>query len=213
MRIGVIGAGNMGGALGVLWARGGHRVVFSGSRDPARLERLARGSVADAGTPEEAVREADAVLVALQPHAWDAVLPDAALFNGKPVITCMSGLRPDFSGQTVGLPSTMRVSLAESLAERLPGAHVVEAFNLTFAEVLASDSRVFGGERPTLPFCGDNAGAKALVARLIADAGYGPLDVGPLVHARTLETLATVWVQLAAVSGLHPNVALRVLRR
>lgn len=214
MTVGIIGSGNMGGALGTLWAQAGHTVTFSYSRDEEKLARLAQdaGPSARAGSPAEAA-EGDVVLLAVGADAVEDALAAAGPLDGKVVVTCVSGLRPDFAGQTVGLPTDLTRSVAEQVAEAAPGAHVVEAFNTTFAEILASESRQFGSDRPSVLYCGDDAGAKATVAGLIEACGYDALDVGPLVRARALETLATAWVQMAVVGDLFPGVGLKVLTR
>lgn len=220
MKIGIIGSGNMGGGLGALWAAAGHEVFFSYSRDPAKPSRLAEtaGHGAMAGSVTEAARFGEVVFVATPwPALEDALGPVASELVGKPLLTCVSPLAPDFSGQTTGIASPLPISGAEHIAQNLaPGAHVVEAFNLTFAEVLAGGGSRFGaGEasRATLPYVGDDTEAKRLTAILIADAGYVPLDAGPLIKARVLEPLATAWVQFAAVTGVFPGVGLRVLGR
>lgn len=215
MNIGIIGSGNMGSALGTIWANQGHQVIFSYSRDPVKLQTIATnaGENAQVGTPEQAARLSDVILVALQPSVMEEVLPDAGLFANKVVITCMSGLRPDFTGQAVGIATDLSISIAEQLAQRLPNAKVVEAFNITFAEILASDSRQFGEEHPSVFYCGDDVSAKAIVAELIQECGYEAIDVGSLKVSRSLETLATAWVQFAVTSGFFPNLGLKALRR
>ncbi len=215
MNIGIIGSGNMGSALGKIWAKKGHQVTFSYSRDPAKLAAIATeaGTNAQVGTPEEAVQSSDVVLITLQPFVLEEVLSKVASWENKIILTCMSGLKPDFTGQTIGIATDLKISIAERLAELTPGAKVVEAFNITFAEILASDSRQFGSEHPTVFYCGDDADAKAIAAQLIEDCGYDAIDAGGLMVARSLETLATAWVQFAVASNLFPNIGLKVLRR
>lgn len=215
MEIGIIGSGNMGGALGKIWAAKGHDVIFSFSQDPAKLEALAQaaGPNASVGTPRQAAEESDVVLVSVWPPVLAQVLESAGSLAGKTVITCMSGLRPDFTGQTIGLPTDRTISIAEELTHLAPGAKVVEAFNITFAEILASGSRLFAGEKASIFYCGDDTQAKATAAQLIADADYEPVDAGGLGTARALETLASAWVQFAAVSGQFPNIGLKAVRR
>lgn len=215
MRIGILGSGRMGGAIGTLWARAGHLVTFSYARDAQALVRLAAaaGHGARAGTPREAAEGADVVLLAVPWEQVDDVLARAGPLDGRVLVTCVSALRPDFSGQATGIAGSGDRSAAEAIAMRAPGARVVEAFNTTFAEILAAPSRDFAGERPSLLYCGDDADARATVRALIEDCGYDPVDVGPLAHARSLEALASVWVQLAVVAGRHPDVALRILGR
>ncbi len=215
MNIGIIGSGNMGSALGKIWAKQGHQVVFSYSRDPAKLETIAAiaGANARVGTPQQAVESSDVIMMTLQPFVLEEVLSAISSLENKIVITCMSGLKPDFSGQTIGIATDLKLSVAERLAQLAPGAKVVEAFNITFAEILASESRQFGNEHPTVFYCGDDADAKAIVAQLIEECGYDAIDAGGLMVARSLETLATAWVQFAVASNLFPNIGLKALRR
>jgi 8-hydroxy-5-deazaflavin:NADPH oxidoreductase len=74
-------------------------------------------------------------------------------------------------------------------------------------------TRQFGIDSPSVFYCGDDVEAKQVVAGLIADCGYEAIDAGNLLVARTLETLATAWVQFAVSSHLFPNLGLKALRR
>jgi 8-hydroxy-5-deazaflavin:NADPH oxidoreductase len=215
MNIGILGAGNMGAALGNIWAAAGHRVIFSVSRDAAKLEKLAReaGPIARAGSVAEAVRDSDVLLLAVWPNLLDEVLTQAGDLTGKILISCVSGLRPDMSGHTMGLPTDLTEPMAAQIARKAPGAHVVEAFNSTFAEIVAAPSRRFDTERPSIFYCGDDPEAKQTTATLIEAADFEAVDAGPLSVAAALETLATAWVQLAMVSHLFPNLGLKALRR
>ncbi len=215
MNIGIIGTGAMGSALGTLWAQQGHQVLFSFSRDPKKLEATAQnaGVNAKVGTPQEAVQESDVVVLGVKPEVLKEALEQAGSLKGKTVITFISDLRMDPSGQTLGIATNRKHSVAEQIAELEPEANVVEAFNVTFAGILAAESRLFGNDKASVFYCGDNASAKATVARLIEDCGYEAVDAGSLRTARSLETLATAWVQFAVVSGLFPNVGLKALRR
>ncbi|MBW4582807.1 MAG: NADPH-dependent F420 reductase [Tildeniella nuda ZEHNDER 1965/U140] len=215
MKIGIIGAGNMGAALGKLWANAGHHVIFSYSRDEAKLRELAieAGKTAKAGTVQAAVADSDVVLLAVWLPTLEAVIQTAGSLDGKIIITCVSGLQPDFTGQTIGIATDLKTSVAEIIQQLAPGAKVVEAFNTTFAEILASDSRQFGSDMPNVFYCGDDSEAKQVVAGLIEECGYESVDAGNLMVARTLETLATAWVQFAVSSQLFPNLGLKALRR
>lgn len=214
MNIGIIGAGNMGRALGKIWAAN-HSVQFSFSRDFQKLRSLAQkaGTNAKAGTPEEAAQFGDVIFIAVPWLMLESAIEAAGSLDGKIVITCVSPNQPDFEGETTGIRTAADVSAAERIARLAPGAKVVEAFNLTFSSILESNSRQFGSERPSLFYCGDDEQAKEVVAGLIAESGYEGIDAGPLMVARALESLATAWVQMAAVSGMFPDVALKVLRR
>src|SRR5262245_21833347 len=122
MRIGVLGSGLMGSKLGTIFARAGHDVVFSYSRDRRRLDQLAREAAekARAGTPADAVRDADAVLLAVHWTRVDDVLAQAGSLSGKTVLTCTLPLNADDTELVIGHLS----SGAETLAGKVRGAHV-----------------------------------------------------------------------------------------
>jgi 8-hydroxy-5-deazaflavin:NADPH oxidoreductase len=215
MKIGIIGSGKMGSGLGKIWAKAGHQVIFSYSRDENKLRQLAEsvGETAKVGTPEVAVAESDVIMLAVWAPTLEEVFRTAGSLDGKIIITCVSALQPDFTGQTIGLATDLKISVAETIQKLAPKAKVVEAFNTTFAEIIASDSREFGDDRPSIFYCGDDADAKTIVARLIEECGYDPMDAGKLIVARSLETLATAWVQFAVASQLFPNIGVKALRR
>lgn len=217
MRIGIVGAGNMGSALARKWIEAGHTVSLSFARDPAHLAALADelGPNASVATPLDAAASADAVLLSVPFDALgDAVNAIGAAQGAKPLISTVSPYAADFSGEAINLVSRLGThSAAEEIAMRLPSFHVVEAFNLVFADMLTGPKNPFGGARPTVPLCGDSLEAKEIVGRLVHDADLLPLDVGGLRVARSLEQMATAWVQLAAGSGLFPATGLTLLHR
>jgi 8-hydroxy-5-deazaflavin:NADPH oxidoreductase len=215
MKIGVIGSGNMGGGLGKIWAQAGHQVTFSYSRNENKLRELATdaGENATVGTPEEAVLHSDIVLLSVWLPSIEEVIRTMGSLNDKIIITCVSGLQPDFTGQTIGIATDLKMSVAETIQQLSPSAKVVEAFNSTFAEIIASDSRRFGADCPSIFYCGDDTEAKRIVADLIEECGYEAIDAGSLIVARSLETLATAWVQFAVASKLFPSTGLKALRR
>lgn len=215
MKIGIIGAGNMGAALGKIWAKAGHQVIFSYSRDENKLCHLAAsaGETAKAGTPQEAVTHSDIILLAVWAPSLEDVIRAVGSLDDKIIITCISALQPDFTGQIIGLATDLKISVAETIQKLAPNAKVVEAFNTTFAEIIASDSRQFGSDFPSVFYCGDDIEAKQVVSGLIEECGYQAVDAGNLIIARTLETLATAWVQFAVSSQLFPDLALKALQR
>lgn len=209
MRIGVLGSGLMGGKLGTIFARAGHEVVFSYSHSKAKLEKLARdaGGVARAGTPEEAAKDADAVLLAVHWSRVDDVLEKAGSLSGKVVVSCSLPMNADDTGLAIGHTT----SGAEELAKKIPRAHVVSAFNTLPSEVLfAVFERAAGEARPTVVYCGANARAKKVAAQLITDAGFDPIDAGPLRIARYTEPFALLMAQLAYEGDRGPALAYRL---
>src|SRR5215510_7228920 len=95
MRIGILGSGLIGGKLGTLFARAGHDVTFSYSRDFKKLQRLAKKAGARAATPAEAVAEADVVLLAVHWSRVDDVLTQAGSLAGKVVLSCTLPMSDD----------------------------------------------------------------------------------------------------------------------
>ena len=139
----------------------------------------------------QAVQFAEVVMLAVPWLALEDALKAAGslALEGKVLITCVSGLRPDWEGQKMGLPTDLISSVAEMIAQLVPGVKVVEAFNATFAEILKLESRQFGSERSSVLYCGDDTAAKVIVAGLIEECGYEAVDAGPLIRARSLELL------------------------
>jgi len=208
MRIGILGSGLMGGKLGTLFARAGHDVVFSYARQRAKLEGLARaaGEKARAGTPAEAVKDADAVLLAIHWSRLDDVLHQTGDLSGKVVVSCSLPMSEDDSDLVIAHTS----SGAEELAKRIPRAHVVLAFNTVPSEVLFD---VFDARnkdpRPSLAYCGDSERAKTVAAELIRDVGFDPVDAGPLKIARYMEPFTLLIAQLAYEGERGPELAYR----
>src|SRR5881397_3635013 len=171
MHIGVLGSGLMGGKLGTILARAGHDVVFSYARSEQKLKKLAREAQgnARAGTPGEAARDADALLLAVHWSRVDDVLKQAGDVSGKVIVSCSLPMNADDTGLVVAHTS----SGAEVLAKKVPRAKVVAAFGTVPSEVLFG---VFEARRkakmPSLVYCGDDASSKKIVAQLIRDVGF-----------------------------------------
>jgi 8-hydroxy-5-deazaflavin:NADPH oxidoreductase len=211
MRIGILGSGLMGGKLGTLFARAGHEVVFSYARTKQKLERLAREATgkARAGTPAEAAQDADALLLAVHWSRVDDVLKQAGNVAGKVIVSCSLPMNADSTDLVIAHTS----SGAEVLAQKIPKALVVSAFNTVPSEVLFGvyDARR-KATRPSLVYCGDNASSKKVAAELIRDVGFAPVDAGPLRIARYTEPLALLVAQLAYEGDEGPELAYRFER-
>ncbi len=198
----------MGGKLGTLFARAGHEVVFSYSRSEKKLRQLAKtaGQEARAGTPADAARDANAVLLAVHWSRVDDVLGQAGDLSGKVVITCSLPMNADDTGLVVAHAS----SGAEELARKIPNARVVSAFGTLPSEVFFA---VFENRkrknRPSLLYSGDDQKAKAVAAGLIRDVGFEPVDAGPLRIARYSEPFTLLVAQLAYEGDNGPALAYR----
>jgi predicted dinucleotide-binding enzyme len=208
MRIGILGSGLMGSKLGTSFARAGHEVVFAYARHHEKLEQLARDAQgnARAGTPREAARKADALLLAVHWSRMDDVLAQAGDLSGRVILTCSLPMNADDSG----LVLAHTTSGAEELAKRVPEARVVCAFNTVPSEVLFGVFEARGeAARPSLVYCGDDPGSKEIAAGLIRDVGFDPVDAGPLRIARYTEPFALLVAQLAYEGTEGPELAYR----
>lgn len=211
MRIGVLGSGLMGSKLGTIFAQAGHDVVFSYSRSRQKLEQLAAdvGENAQVGTPAEASRDADAVLLAVHWTRVDDVLAHAGTLSGKALLTCSPPMSKDDTHMVIGHTT----SGAEALAAKVPKAYVVSAFSTIPSEVLFPVfERRKKGSPPDLIYCGDNEGAKKAAAGLIRDVGFNPVDMGPLSLARYIEPFSWVVAKLAYEGSGGPELAYRFER-
>jgi predicted dinucleotide-binding enzyme len=201
----------MGGELGTIFAKAGHEVVFSYARSERKLKRLAReaGEGASAGTPAEAAANSDVLLLAVHWSRVDDVLKQAGNIAGKVLITCSMPMNATDSALAIAHTS----SGAEALAKKARRAKVVSAFGTVPSEVLFD---VFAAKRrrkrASLLYCGDDGDAKAVAARLISDAGFEPIDAGPLRTARYLEPFTLVIAQLAYEGDGGPEIAYRIER-
>jgi 8-hydroxy-5-deazaflavin:NADPH oxidoreductase len=210
MKIAILGAGNVGGALGKGWAAKGHSIYF-GVPQPQneKMSALLKsvGKNARAGTVHEASENAEVVVLATPwPATRDAVIA-AGKLAGKIVIDCTNPLEPDLSGLAVGHTT----SAGEQVAQWAAGARVVKAFNTTGAGNMANTH--YGDKEITMCVAGDDAAAKSVVMKLAHDLGFEAVDAGPLKIARLLEPFAMLWIYLAVKQGLGPNIAFKLLRR
>lgn len=208
MRIGILGSGRMGSKLGTIFARTGHDVVFSYARTKGKLEKLARdaGGRTRAGTPAEAAKDADALLLAVHWSRVDDVLKKAGDLSGKVIVSCSLPMNADDTELVIANTS----SGSEELAKKIPKAHVISAFNSVPSEVLFSVFERKGREpRPSVVYCGDNAKAKKVAAQLISDVGFEPIDAGPLRIARYTEPFTMLVGQLAYEGSRGPALAYR----
>lgn len=181
MRIGIVGAGRIGGNAGRLFARAGHEVMFSFSREPEKLQELAQETGGSAGTPAEAVGFGEVVMLAVPWTLVDDALAQMGSLEGKVVVDTTNqfgaGGWEDLGDRTA----------AQLNAARMPGAAYVKSFNTLTSGFQAEAAERTGDERAVLFLCGDDAGAKATVAGLIEDAGFVPVDIGGTADAAVME--------------------------
>jgi predicted dinucleotide-binding enzyme len=182
-RIGIIGAGNIGGTLGSLWIKAGHPVMLS-SRHPEELKGLVErlGPKARAGTPAEAIAFGEIVLVAVPYKAYPQIAQEHGnALKGKIVIDAGNATQAR-DGEIYA--EVQASGIAAVSAKYLAGARIVRAFNAANYKLFANNAYREGG-RMAIPLAGDDTQAVAAVSRLVTDAGFDPVVVGPLAKADT----------------------------
>jgi 8-hydroxy-5-deazaflavin:NADPH oxidoreductase len=181
MRIGIIGAGRIGGNAARLFAQAGHEIVVSFSRDPARLQALADDIAGRVGSPRQAVEFGEVVMLAVPWTLVDDVLAEAGPIDGRIVIDTTNQFGPggweDLGGRTA----------AQVNAARMPGARYTKAFNTLTSGFQAEAAGRTGPDRVVMFLCGDDESAKQVVAGLIDDAGFTPVDIGGTADAAPME--------------------------
>ncbi|HEX6131138.1 MAG TPA: NADPH-dependent F420 reductase [Actinomycetota bacterium] len=192
MRITIIGAGKMGRAIGTRAVAGGHEVEIV-DRDPSEAESLAAelGGSATAHAPDDPFGGEVVVLALYYPGTKDAARQYADRLAGKVVVEISNPVDTTTSDRLATAPGT---SAAEELAQLLPDARVVKAFNTTFAGTLVAGE--VAGERLDVLIAGDDETAKEAVSQLVADGGLRPIDVGALERAQQLEQLGLLHIAL-----------------
>lgn len=210
MRVGILGAGNVGGALGRVWTRKGHEVIFgvpSAQSERTRKAIAALGGAGRAGTNAEAGTFGEVLVLSVPWPVARQAIESCGNLAGKVLIDCTNPLAADLKGLVVGL----NTSAGEQVSEWAGGARVVKAFNTIGAGNFGRTD--FGGLVADGFYCGDDTAAKTLAKGLIADAGFNPVDVGPLRNARWLESLAMLWIDLAVNQGWGGDHGFKLLRR
>ncbi len=182
MKIGVIGAGRIGGNCAAQAVKGGHDVMLSFARDESKLKALSDqlGGRASVGSPREAAQFADVVVLAVPWGAIPEALEAAGELTGKIVI--------DTTNQFGSGPKPERGQTAASFnASRMPGARYTKSFNTLTSSFQAEAAGRDGDEKVVQWIAGDDADAKRVVTQLIEDMGYVPVDFGGTETCQVME--------------------------
>lgn len=210
MRIGILGAGNVGGALGSTWAKKGHSIRY-GVREPGKesVTELLRsiGGGAEAGTPAEAAAFGEVIVLSTPWSSAKSAIESAGDLEGKILFDTTNPLKRDLSGLDVGDAG----SGGQQVAAWAKGARVVKIFNTTGAENMANPR--YGDQDATMLYCGDDEAAKSVARQLATDLGFDPLDAGPLKAAAHLEHFALLWIYLAIARKEGRGIAWKLVRR
>lgn len=208
--VAIIGAGNVGGALGRRFTRSGIGVRF-GVRPGSNVSELlaACGERASSHAPAEAAAGAGIVFVAVPGSVALEAARSLGNLDGKVVVDCNNPLT--WQEGPVWAPPP-EGSLAQAIQAALPGAHVVKGFNVFGAE-FHENPTLRGGAGADVFLASDHAEAKRRLAAIGERAGFTMVDAGPLRNASVLENVAMLWIHLALVGGQGRDFAFKMIRR
>jgi 8-hydroxy-5-deazaflavin:NADPH oxidoreductase len=193
MQIAIIGAGNVGKALGGSFLKAGHDVVLATDK-PDNASAAADEIGARSASVADAARGSELIVLAVPYPALGDALEAAGPLDGKIVVDATNPLNADYSDLAIS-----EGSAAEEVQGKFPGARVVKAFNSTFAARQADP--VVDGVPVDGFVAGDDESAKATVLSLVEAIGMRPIDAGPLAMARYLEAMAFLNISLQMRHG------------
>jgi NADPH-dependent F420 reductase len=210
MRVTIVGAGNMGRGIGTRLVSGGHEVQVI-DHDPEDARELAdelNAQAAGAAKSDEGgtVQGDVAVLAIPYPKLPEALEQYGDDLGGKIVVDITNPIDVSTMDRLATPPG---VSAAEEIAQRVPNARVVKAFNTTFAGTLVAGRA--DGEPLDVLIAGDDEEAKQEVATLVKDGGLRPIDVGPLRRAKQLEHLGLLHITMQDTLGTNFGSALKLI--
>ena len=206
LKIGIIGAGKIGGTLATLWVKAGHEVLVS-SRHPDELQGLARslGPKARAGTPREAAVFGDVVLISVPYGALPQIGKDLQNELKGKVVLDTGNPYPERDGEMA--VEARRKGTGVASAEFLPGVRLARAFNAISYRNLRSEAHR-AGELVGIPIAADDPQALEVAARLVRDAGFEPVVVGPLAKAKMFDVGSPVYTQLLTARELRARLGM-----
>jgi hypothetical protein len=207
MKIGIIGSGRIGGTLAEKLAVAGHEIGIANAHGPRSLTQRAErmGARVCAMTVDEAAAHGELVVVSIPFGSYRSV--PAAPLSGK-IVVDTDNYYPQRDGHFAGLDDDSTTS-SELLQRHLPASRVVKAFNAVRWDTLAEEGRPHGAaDRLAMPLAGDDVEAKRVVAGLIDEIGFDPVDVGDLAHGgRKIQPGAAVYVARMTAAEMERRLA------
>jgi len=213
MKLAIIGAGNVGGALGTAWAQKAGHDIFFGVTNPKsdKTQALigALGGKARAGTAAEAVAFGEMIVLTTPWQAAEAAIRSMGDLRGRILLDATNPLAmgPDGLGLEIG----HSISAGEKVQGWAKGASVFKTLNTTGFANMAEP--IFHGVKSVMFVAGDDAANKPKVVALVGALGFEVIDAGPLRNARLLEAHAMLWIDLALNRGVGRDWAFAVVRR
>lgn len=209
MKIAIIGAGNVGTALGSGWGKGGHYIIYGvpnpGSEKADRLK--ARQSGAEVTSNAASVKSAEVVVLSTPWNVTEVAIRDCGSLAGKILIDATNPLKADASGLDCGFD----ISGGERVAEWASGAQVFKTMNQIGFNLM--DHPRFQGEASPIMFVAGDGAGKPKVMQLVTELGFEAIDVGGIEYARLLEPYAMLWIHLALSKGQQREFAFSLLRK
>jgi 8-hydroxy-5-deazaflavin:NADPH oxidoreductase len=200
MKIGIIGSGNMGRSLGVVWSELGHDVFFGG-RDLSQARRAAALTQGKAryGSNDEAALFGEILLYCLRDISPSEALQKIDSLDNKIVIDLNNSIiPPDFDYEPIA------ISHAERLQKQIPLARVVKAYNTFPQEIIELFPDGIRQYKIAAFVAGEDQSARDVVLELSRQLGLDPIDCGPLKRARLIEGLGD-FIRLLLISGIRPD--------
>jgi 8-hydroxy-5-deazaflavin:NADPH oxidoreductase len=207
LKIGVIGSGHIGGTIGGLWVKDGHRVLFS-SRHPDELKGLVAGlgEFAQAGTVDQAIAFGDVIFIAVPYRALPQVGQDyGASLKGKIVLDACNAT-PGRDGAALA-DEVDKEGVGVVSQKYLPGTRLVRAFNTMNYMIFARQANR-PAPRLAIPIAGDDVAAVQVAAGLVRDAGFDPVIVGKLADAKRFQRGAPGYGQEVTAAELRQKLSL-----
>ncbi len=204
MKVGIINAGNIGGRLAKAWVQAGHQVMVSKDGDRAKLQPLLAelGENVLVGELEQAAEFSDVLLFSVYWLRFEQVLNRLGSLDGKIIIDTMNPLKVNEAFEHYhDLEFMQSSSTSEELQKRLPNARIVKAFSTIPAPLLDKNAWQDSSFLPSVFYAGNDRDAKQVVIQLIQDAGFGGIDLGPLVSARLMESMGLLLHRAAEAQG------------
>jgi 8-hydroxy-5-deazaflavin:NADPH oxidoreductase len=207
VKIGIIGAGHIGGTLAALWVQSGHEVLIS-SRHPEELKSLAQalGPRARVGTPREAAAFGPVVLISVPYGALPQVGHDYQSELAGKIVLDTGNPYPQRDGAMA--LEARRQGTGVASAQFLPGVRLVRAFNAINSGDLKSEAHRSGAPI-AIPLAGDDPEALAVAEQLVRDAGFAPVVVGGLARAREFDVGTEVYTRLLTAPELRAALHLK----